>query len=254
VAIALSYLDRFMATPSGSKALCDRKMYQLACTTTLYMAIKLFEPLAMDTSTLSEISRGCYTKADFVDMESTILHELKWLMHGPTAASFVNHIFSLLPKEIEETNPSLFSTILDCVLYQTEIAVFDYNLVIQNASTIAIAAIQNVLEASGSNVLTEDALASFYQSIEAATRMKTDSVEVQGVRLVLCSAFSVNNTGGCLSSAVKVMLGSCLAKRPSSEPALEDTLIIKYAPILHQKCRMTSTSRGSPVSVMPIGQ
>ena len=71
VAIGMDYLDRFLSTssPRAIRALRDKREFQLVAMTSLYIAIKLFEPLAMDTGLLSQISHGCYTEIDVVEME-----------------------------------------------------------------------------------------------------------------------------------------------------------------------------------------
>ena len=61
VGIGMSYLDRYISTRQGRLALTDRKFYQLAAMTSLYMAIKIHEPLEMETSLLADLSRGVYT-------------------------------------------------------------------------------------------------------------------------------------------------------------------------------------------------
>ena len=58
VGIGMTYLDRYLCTEKGKKALGDRKEYQLVAMTCLYIAIKLHEPLEMETSLLADLSRG----------------------------------------------------------------------------------------------------------------------------------------------------------------------------------------------------
>jgi lipoyl(octanoyl) transferase len=68
VAISLSYLDRFVA----SRPL-NRRTFQLAAMTTLYLAIKLFEPGHLKVSDLVKLSQGCFVPEHIVMMEESIL-------------------------------------------------------------------------------------------------------------------------------------------------------------------------------------
>lgn len=68
VAVSLSYLDRFLSTRSVSK-----KVFQLAAMTSLYMAIKLYEPTTLKISSFVELSRGYFTIEHIIAMEETIL-------------------------------------------------------------------------------------------------------------------------------------------------------------------------------------
>ena len=68
VAISLSYLDRFVA----SRPL-NRRTFQLAAMTTLYMAIKLFEPGRLKVSDLVKLSQGSFVPEHIVMMEESIL-------------------------------------------------------------------------------------------------------------------------------------------------------------------------------------
>ena len=69
VAISLSYLDRFVA----SRPSLNRRTFQLAAMTTLYMAIKLFEPNRLKVSALVKLSQGSFVPEHIVMMEESIL-------------------------------------------------------------------------------------------------------------------------------------------------------------------------------------
>merc|ERR1712038_1960833 len=55
VVVSMSYLDRFLSsgTPRAMDAIKTRQTYQLASITTLYMGIKLFEPIELDIAGLA---------------------------------------------------------------------------------------------------------------------------------------------------------------------------------------------------------
>ena len=68
VAIAMSYLDRFLATRTVNK-----KIFQLAAMTCLYLAIKLYETRTLHISSLIELSRGYFSPKHIHAMEESIL-------------------------------------------------------------------------------------------------------------------------------------------------------------------------------------
>lgn len=143
VGIGMSYLDRYLCTPKGLEALCNRKEYQLAAMTALYIAIKLHEPLEMETSLLADLSRGCYNEMEFVDMEQTLLQALKWKVNGPTSLGFVQYFMALIPYDV---HPTVGSLIMDYSRYQIELAISEQSFVSNKLSEIAIASILNSLE------------------------------------------------------------------------------------------------------------
>jgi hypothetical protein len=66
--IALSYLDRFL-----SNRLVNHRTFQLASMTTLYLAIKLYEPKTLRISSLTELSRGLFDENQVAAMELVLL-------------------------------------------------------------------------------------------------------------------------------------------------------------------------------------
>lgn len=68
VAVSLSYLDRFLCVRHVNK-----KVFQLAAMTSLYMAIKLYEPSSLRISSFIELSRGYFTVQHIIAMEENIL-------------------------------------------------------------------------------------------------------------------------------------------------------------------------------------
>jgi Cyclin, N-terminal domain len=68
VSISIHYLDRYLATRQVNK-----KMFQLAAMTTLYIAIKLYEPGRLSMQSMIELSRGYFLVEQMVAMEMSIL-------------------------------------------------------------------------------------------------------------------------------------------------------------------------------------
>jgi hypothetical protein len=68
VSISMHYLDRYLATRP-----VDKKIFQLAAMTTLYLAIKLHQPGRLSMSSMIELSRGYFQPAHMAAMEMSIL-------------------------------------------------------------------------------------------------------------------------------------------------------------------------------------
>jgi hypothetical protein len=182
VGIGMSYLDRYLCTPKGLEALCNRKEYQLAAMTSLYIAIKLHEPLEMETSLLADLSRGCYTEMEFVGMEQQILLALKWRVNGPTPLSFVQYFMALIP---ETVHPSVAQLIMDYARYQTELVVAEQNFVHVKPSEIALAAVLNAMEGMDINLLPLKTQGKFIRSIERFSEIYVNDVELIQANLSL---------------------------------------------------------------------
>lgn len=219
VAIAMSYLDRFLATAhSGNvrarRCLADRQEYQLAAMTCLYLAINLTETKEMDTGLLVELSHGKYAKADFVAMEEAITFGLGWRLNGPTTMGFVNHLLGLLPAEdaskyVHDQQPQCCLQALksrdeaglhELCRMQAELAVSDYRLVATRPSDVAVAAVRNAMEQSRPGDLL-----TFLRSLSVAD-IELFSPEVERARAVLKSAF-VSNVDGLRQVTSLLKLG-----------------------------------------------
>jgi len=147
VGIAMAYLDRFVSSDhSRAHAVyVDRKEYQLASMTCLYIAIKLFEPTVLDLKTVSALSRGCYTEEDISKMEVDILEALRWRLHTPTSFDFVHSFMAILSLRYPEKR-TMFRILSDYAEFLSELAISEYDLAIRRPSTIAISAVLNALE------------------------------------------------------------------------------------------------------------
>jgi len=138
VAISLSYLDRFLATRQVNK-----KIFQLAAMTTLYLSVKLFEPQHLRMSSLIELSRGYFTVEHIAVMEATILRSLSWHVHPPTTLAFTRLIMQLLPIECCR---SLRHDVMELSRFLSELSVCDYFFVTRKASSVAVATLLNAID------------------------------------------------------------------------------------------------------------
>lgn len=182
VGIGMSYLDRYLCTSKGRKALGNRKEYQLAAMTALYIAIKLHEPLEMETSLLADLSRGCYTEMEFVEMEQIILQALEWRVNGPTPLGFAQHYLALLPSSV---HPVVAEALFDYTRFQTEMAISDQTFVSLKPSEIGLAAVLNALEGMDTNLMPLKTQGKFVRSIERYAEMLVDDVEIVQAKLSL---------------------------------------------------------------------
>jgi Cyclin, N-terminal domain len=120
VEIAMSNLDRFLLTPPGLHTLQDRSVYQLAAMASLYTAVKIHEPEAMDPKLVSNLSRGTYSPKDIEEMELIILQALQWRLNPPTTLSYIREFFHLIPPEALDTATQ--SIVYELAQFQSELA------------------------------------------------------------------------------------------------------------------------------------
>jgi Cyclin, N-terminal domain len=144
VEIAMSYLDRFLVTTTGAHALQDRSVYQLAAMASLYTAVKIHEPEAMDPALISKLSRGTYAPDEIEDMELIILKSLQWRLNPPTTLSYVREFMKLIPLEAIDIATRII--IYELAKCQAEFATTDYNLVEMKAAEKAFYSFINALE------------------------------------------------------------------------------------------------------------
>jgi hypothetical protein len=195
VAISISFLDRFLSSssPRAQKALHSRKEYQLASMTTLYIAVKMFEPMVIDASLLATISQGCYDEEDINEMEKVILHDLGWRMNGPIVQDFISHFLLFLPKSACTHDDDVDTVLLDIARYQAEIAVCDYELSLINPSDIALAALLNSIEGIDEEVFSGLSRFEFLVSIGDETGLNPFSYDVNVARARLLELFRKNS-------------------------------------------------------------
>ena len=155
VATAMELVDRFLSMSNSNnsvdtsrvsgEALRDQCKFQLLTVTALYTSIKINEKVPVSSDLFSRMCRNTYSAEEIEDMERTLLSGLSWRCQAPTAHQIVLNIFYLLPPYAEEIPEVTWVFLMDEVKYLTELAVRDYYFSSQRASTIAMAAILNVV-------------------------------------------------------------------------------------------------------------
>lgn len=164
VAIAMNNFDRFMSI----LLLCEDEeneevvgnmntsindlngvvFYQLSVMVCLYTAAKIHEAVAIEPKIISLMSRGVYTEQQVVDTELTILRTIQWRLNPPTPMSFVHNFLSMIPIEIiGDPETEEYKMILELTKQQIELAIKDYSFVCSYASSTALAALTNAIQA-----------------------------------------------------------------------------------------------------------
>ena len=141
VSVAMSYLDRYLATRT-----VNRRIFQLAAMTALYLSIKLYEPGKLRMSSLIDLSRGYFMAEHIVTMEDSMLQSLGWHVHPPTPLAFCRDFMRLVSGEIE---PGPRHDVSELARFMTELSVCDYWFVTKKPSSIALASLVNAIELQG---------------------------------------------------------------------------------------------------------
>jgi hypothetical protein len=140
VSVSLDLFDRYLATRGNQ---CNGNLALLTSLTTLHIAIKLHDTKKIKIATLANLSRGQFGAKHIEEMEWKILFALGWQLHPPTQYAFVSHLLLLLPSEV---HPAVRKEIFELSRYLTELSICDSYFVDVNNSTVAFAAILNVMD------------------------------------------------------------------------------------------------------------
>lgn len=184
VAVAVSYLDRYLSTLDDPTAALSRRQFQLVCLTCLYVATKLYDHKILPPVSIVNLSRGCFTSQDIEDMERTILDALQWRLSPPTPLTFVKHLLLLLPRK--SVSRPVRRTISDVAKYLTELSVIDYAFVGRKASSVGLAAVLTAMDVATYEfeLTAEDRLA-FERAVYKFTGLDCRSGEAADCRLRL---------------------------------------------------------------------
>lgn len=170
VEVSLSYLDRYLSSQHVNK-----KIFQLAAMTTLYLAIKLYENRSLKITSLIELSRGKFMPEHISAMEESILRSLSWHVHPPTTLSFIHHLMLLIP---DTCPPTVKHDILELSRFLSELSICDYYFVLQKRSSIAIACLLNSLDTITEERLPRRSRSIFYDAVVQVTNLDYNSEEI----------------------------------------------------------------------------
>jgi hypothetical protein len=146
VHVAMSCLDRFLCTPEGKPYLMNKSLFQLACITSLHMAIKVHEPVELGVSLLVQLCGGVYTAGQITNTEQCLLNAIRWAVNPPSPKAFVQQFIAMLPRSVSLATRR---DLLDLACYQTEMALSDYSVgALSTPSARAMASFTNALSCS----------------------------------------------------------------------------------------------------------
>lgn len=171
VSISLNYLDRFLVTRRVNK-----KVFQLAAMTTLYLAIKVHEPGKMRMSSLIELSRGIFHVEHVSAMEEEILSALSWLMHPPTPMTQIRHLLLMLPSTCNDKYVK--NQIADLACFLSELSVCHYYFVSHKSSSIALASILTAMEAVEDSPFISKYKSEFLKNVRNIAKIDADRQEI----------------------------------------------------------------------------
>ncbi len=169
-AIAVSYLDRFMASPAGYSILLNRKQFQLAALACVYSAVKIHEQQALGPELVAKLSNGERTSRDIEKMELHLLEALQWRVNPPTSMSFVRSHLALIPESDMDTLTR--QALLDLTQYQVDMSILKYEVALEKASIVGLAALLNAADSICEDGTLFDRIESLvlnYTSIHAST-------------------------------------------------------------------------------------
>lgn len=140
ICTALNILDRFVAK---QRHILDEnnEQFQLAAMASLYTAVKTNEPMALDPATMSKLSKGAFSAKQIEEMEFKIMQTIGWRINTPTALSFADMFFKLLPSDL--TSKTQQKLIFKLIQHQILHAVEDSRFLGMPASEIAFTAAYN---------------------------------------------------------------------------------------------------------------
>lgn len=123
VTIAFGLFDRFLSrhTVWSASALQDKSVFQLVAITSLYIAIKTNERVAVHSELFASISEGGYSMDDIEETEKIILFVLSWRINGPTCLQIAAHVLSVLD-DVALLDQDLMNWLVGEVRYQSELS------------------------------------------------------------------------------------------------------------------------------------
>ncbi|CAB9509074.1 diatom-specific cyclin [Seminavis robusta] len=145
VAIAMSYLDRFLRTPAGLEVCQNQDLFKLAAMTCHYTTIKIHEPPAVPPEVISEMSLGAFSVEQAEDMEFVILQSIGWRVNPPTSYAFLRQFLYLIPVGL--MTAATKESVYEEAVQQLDFALRDRHFVKDKESVIAMSGLLNVLKA-----------------------------------------------------------------------------------------------------------
>lgn len=144
VASAMSLLDRFLNVSPW--ALKDRKTFQLAAMTSIYLSLKVNEVNGLGLDSMVAMSKNTFSMEQFEAMERSMVEACQWYLNPPTANQ-MGHWLAQWASQQDSRLP--IDALLDLINMQVENAVYDYYLIAAAPSLVSIAALLNAMDSMG---------------------------------------------------------------------------------------------------------
>jgi Cyclin, N-terminal domain len=138
VAIAISYLDRYMMK---IRQACNRSTFKLAAVTKIMCCMQI------RIDHLVDLGRGSFDGDDVLQMEHLLLEKLEWRMNPPTVQCFIRNLWTLIPVLLRKESIYYRS------IFFAELAVYEYECITKDRYTIAVACLFNALESHPNNLV-----------------------------------------------------------------------------------------------------
>jgi len=182
--ISLNYLDRYLNLNIG---MIKGKTFQLVAMTSLFIAIKIYEPKVVRMSSFIELGRGYFTIDHMTKMEYSILWTLSWHVHPPTPLSFVRNFITLL----QETGCSstIVLEIKQIAQFITELSVCDYYFTTHKSSSVGLGALLTAFDAFSEASLSLHIRHAFLVLVQSVAGLEPSSEEVLDCKDRLCEAY-----------------------------------------------------------------
>lgn len=183
-AVAMSCLDRFLATSDGYQVVIDRSLYQLAALTAVYMSIKIHCPKALSPDLVAMLSQGSYARLDIEAMERRMLLALRWRVNPPTVMDFLRMYLALIPPESLDAHAR--EVVAELAGYQADLSILEFQFATVKASHVAFASLLNAVQSIYNDEL------GFCESVAEIVTLTTDIDygSLSGLRALLYEAIT----------------------------------------------------------------
>ena len=218
VAVSLNLFDRYLATRGNQ---CSGNMALLASLTTLHISIKVHSEKNIKISTLASLSRGQFAASHIEQMEWQIFKALNWKLHPPTLFAVISYMLMLFPSEVHHT---VRKELFEVAIYVAELSVCDAFFVKFPASTVALAAIMNVMEDLPLHRLSLRSRDSFWTDVSMhLTGFRARSSQLEAARDRLRAMFGSGTTAGGATSGTASTSSITTSPTSTTEMQVDET-------------------------------
>merc|ERR1712176_1471455 len=162
----------------------NREEYQLATMTSLYLAIKLHEPIKLNIPTYIHVCNDTRSPDQFSKMENDILNVLNWRLNGPTTICFLEHFFDIIPPKIFSsstlsTGHSGLETLLTLSKIYAKLTLNDYYFAPLKPSVTALCCISIAMQRIPPCLFNKSDQEGFYSVLSSQTNIDLNCLDVR---------------------------------------------------------------------------